>query len=84
VAERHEGMLEASYNLAAIWAQLGERAKMLALLQRHFYVYEQTDDVRAKEMQEAREDIVFARYYADPDFVQLTALAKTHRPMHRH
>ena len=73
VAQRHEQMLEASYNLAAIYAQLGRKDQALAMLQRHFFVYEQFDAVRAKEMQEARDDVAFARYHQDPDFVKLTA-----------
>jgi tetratricopeptide (TPR) repeat protein len=73
VAKRHEQMLEASYNLAAIYAQLGKKDEALAMLKRHFFVYEQFDAVRAKEMQEARDDIAFARYHQDPDFVKLTA-----------
>jgi len=75
VAREHESLLEASYNLAAIWAQLGERDKALALLKRHFYAYEQLEAVRRKEMQEARVDIVFASLKADPAFQELTALA---------
>lgn len=73
VAQRHEQMLEASYNLAAIHAQLGHKDQALAMLRRHFFVYEQFDAVRAKEMQEARDDIAFARYHQDPDFVKLTS-----------
>lgn len=75
VAKRHEDMLEASYNLAAIHAQLGHREKALELLRRHFYAYEQFDAVRRMEMQEARDDIVFARYHQDPAFVELTKMA---------
>jgi tetratricopeptide (TPR) repeat protein len=75
IARRHEDLVAASYNLAAIYAQLGNKDKALAMLQRHFYVYEQFAAVRAKEMQEARDDIAFARYHQDPDFVKLTALA---------
>ena len=75
VAREHEPLLAASYNLAAIWAQLGERDKALALLRRHFYGYERLDAVRRMEMEEARVDIVFASLKRDPAFVQLTALA---------
>jgi tetratricopeptide (TPR) repeat protein len=75
IARRHEGMLEASYNLAAIWSQLGERERMLELLKRHFYEYERFDAVRRHEMLEARADIVFRGYHADPEFVALTSLA---------
>ena len=77
VAKKHEQTLAASYNLAVIYAQLGNKEKTLELLRRHFYVYEQFAAVRAKEMQEARDDIAFARYHQDPDFVKLTALADT-------
>jgi tetratricopeptide (TPR) repeat protein len=75
MAREHEPVLEASYNLAAIWAQLGNKPKALELLARHFYQYERFDAVRAREMQEARDDIAFARYHRDPDFVALTQLA---------
>ena len=68
-------MLAASYNLAAIYAQLGDRQKAFDYLRRHFYEYEKFDAVRAKEMTEARDDIVFARYHQDPVFVELTSLA---------
>ena len=75
IARRHSNVLAASYNLAAIYAQLGDKQKTLELLRRHFYVYERFATVRTKEMQEARDDIVFVRYHQDPDFVKLTALA---------
>lgn len=75
VAEAHESVLEASYNLAAIWAQLGKKEKALELLTRHFYQYERFDPVRTREMQEARDDIAFASYHRDPDFIALTQLA---------
>ena len=68
-------MLEASYNLAAIWAQLGRKEKALELLTRHFYQYERFDPVRTREMQEARDDIAFASYHRDADFIALTQLA---------
>lgn len=75
IARRHDGMLAASYNLAAIYSLLGDREKAFEYLHRHFYTYEQFDDVRAKEMQEARDDIVFKPYHEDPEFVELTQLA---------
>ncbi|HXT19643.1 MAG TPA: tetratricopeptide repeat protein [Thermoanaerobaculia bacterium] len=75
VAKKHEAMLSASYNLAAIHAQLGHREQALELLRRHFFVYEQFDAVRKMEMQEARDDVVFARYHGDEAFVALTGLA---------
>ncbi|MEM7050718.1 MAG: tetratricopeptide repeat protein [Acidobacteriota bacterium] len=75
IARANRGFLEASYNLAAIHAQLGQRAEAFELLRRHFYEYERYDAVRSKEMQEARDDIVFAAYHDDPEFIALTALA---------
>ncbi len=75
MAKKHEAMLSASYNLAAIHAQLGHRDKALELLRRHFFVYEQFDAVRRMEMQEARDDVVFVTLHEDPTFVELTALA---------
>jgi hypothetical protein len=45
------------------------------MLHRHFYDYERFDAVRAKEMKEAREDIVFTALKADPEFIAMTALA---------
>jgi tetratricopeptide (TPR) repeat protein len=75
MAKKHEAMLSASYNLAAIHAQLGHRDQALELLRRHFFVYEQFDAVRRMEMQEARDDVVFVTLHEDPTFVELTALA---------
>ena len=77
IARHNEDLVAASYNLAAIHAQLGNKDKALEMLRRHFYVYEKFDAVRAKEMQEARDDIAFAAYHHDPDFVKLTAMAET-------
>ena len=81
VAQAHEDLLCASYNLAAIHAQLGDRNKALALLKRHFYQYEQFDAVRSKEMMEARVDAVFASIVADPEFLALTDQADGKLPM---
>jgi hypothetical protein len=67
--------MSASYNIAAIYAQLGERDKALAFLKRHFYEYERYDAVREKEMMEARVDAVFVTLYKDAAFVDLTKLA---------
>ena len=72
IALRHEWMLAASYNLAVIHTQLGDKAKALELLRRHFYIYEKFDAVRAKEMQEARDDIAFVPIETDPEFMALT------------
>jgi tetratricopeptide (TPR) repeat protein len=75
IANEHEGMLCASYNLAAIHALLGNKGKAMELLHRHFYKFERYDSVRAKEMWEARVDYVFSSLKDDPAFVKLTALA---------
>lgn len=83
IAARHEGLLPASYNLAVIHAQLGDKDKALALLRRHFSVYEQFDAVRSKEMQEARDDVAFATLQQDPRFVAMTALADRDAAAHR-
>lgn len=79
IARANEEVMEASYNLAAIWAQVGDRKKAMELLRRHFYGYEQFDAVRAMEMQEARDDYMFAGLHADPEFQELTQLATRHR-----
>jgi tetratricopeptide (TPR) repeat protein len=73
IASEHEALLPASYNLAAIYAQLGQKDKALALLQRHFYEYERNKSVRSKEMMEARVDAVFSSLLSDPNFMLLTA-----------
>lgn len=73
IARANEKLLSASYNLAAIYAQLGQRDKALKLLKRHFHEYERYDAVRAKEMMEARVDAVFTSLMKDPEFVSLTA-----------
>jgi tetratricopeptide (TPR) repeat protein len=73
IARENEGLLPASYNLAAIFAQMGEREKALELLKRHFYQYERYEAVRSKEMMEARVDAVFASLKSDPAFIALTA-----------
>ncbi len=76
IAKEHETLLSASYNLAAIYALLGQKGKAMELLRRHFYEYERYDDVRAMEMWEARVDYVFATIKDDEDFVKLTAMAR--------
>jgi tetratricopeptide (TPR) repeat protein len=73
IARDNESLMPASYNLAAIYAQLGQREKALALLQRHFFEYERYQSVRTKEMMEARVDAVFATLRDDPAFVALTS-----------
>ena len=69
VARANEDLMCASYNLAAIYAQLGQTNKALALLKRHFFEYEKYDAVRSKEMMEARVDAVFASIVKDPEFL---------------
>jgi tetratricopeptide (TPR) repeat protein len=83
VAAANDGLMCASYNLAAIYAQLGERNKALALLKRHFFEYEKYDAVRSKEMMEARVDAVFASIVKDPEFIAMTAGADGKLPMPR-
>ena len=75
IAKDNENILAASYNLAAIYALIGNKGKAMELLRRHFYQYERYDAVRAKEMWEARVDYVFASLKDDPEFVKLTAMA---------
>jgi tetratricopeptide (TPR) repeat protein len=73
IARENEALLPASYNLAAIYAQTGQRDKALALLKRHFFEYERYEAVRSKEMMEARVDAVFVSLKTDPTFVALTS-----------
>ena len=73
IARENEALLPASYNLAAIYAQTGQREKALALLKRHFFEYERYQSVRSKEMMEARVDAVFVSLKSDPVFVALTS-----------
>jgi tetratricopeptide (TPR) repeat protein len=73
IARENEALLPASYNLAAIYAQTGQREKALSLLKRHFFEYERYEAVRSKEMMEARVDAVFVSLKADPAFVALTS-----------
>jgi tetratricopeptide (TPR) repeat protein len=81
IARENEKLLPASYNLAAIYAQAGQKQKALALLKRHFFQYERYDAVRSKEMMEARVDAVFASLMEDKDFMQLTSGADGKLPM---
>jgi hypothetical protein len=81
IAQDNEGLLPASYNLAAIYAQLGQKEKALKLPRRHFYEYERYKAVREKEMMEARVDFVFKSIVKDPDFLALTNLADGKLPM---
>jgi tetratricopeptide (TPR) repeat protein len=88
IARDNEGLLPASYNLAAVYAQLGQKDKALALLKRHFFEYERYQAVRTKEMMEARVDAVFASLLHDPAFLSLTSGADgkpdPSRPMSPH
>jgi len=83
IARANRGLLPASYNLAAIYAQTGHRQEALALLQRHFFRYERYQAVRAKEMMEARVDAVFDSLRQDSTFLALTSGAdgKLQMPM---
>lgn len=81
IARANIKLLPASYNLAAIYAQNGQREKALAFLKRHFYQYERYQSVRTKEMMEARVDAVFDSLRADPGFIALTRDADGRLPM---
>ncbi len=81
IAKENEPILCASYNLAAIYAQLGQKDKALALLKRHFFEYERYQSVRSKEMMEAKVDAVFASLYKDPTFLALTSGADGRLPL---
>jgi len=81
IARENEALLPASYNLAAIYAQAGQKEKALALLKRHFFEYERYQAVRSKEMMEARVDFVFASLREDPVFVALTSGADGRLPV---
>lgn len=85
IAQANEALLPASYNLAAIYAQAGQKDKALALLQRHFFEYERYQAVRSKEMMEARVDAVFETLKKDAGFVALTSgadgMLDANRPM---
>jgi tetratricopeptide (TPR) repeat protein len=72
IARANVNLLPASYNLAAIYAQNGQRDKALAFLKRHFYQYERYQSVRSKEMMEARVDAVFDSLRKDSAFIALT------------
>lgn len=81
IARDNESLLPASYNLAAIYAQAGQKEKALSLLKRHFFEYERYQAVRSKEMMEARVDAVFASLREDPEFVALTSGADGKLPV---
>jgi tetratricopeptide (TPR) repeat protein len=73
IAQANQNLLPASYNLAAIYAQTGNKQKALAFLKRHFFQYERYQAVRAKEMMEARVDAVFDSIRQDSSFLALTS-----------
>ncbi|MEZ5461925.1 tetratricopeptide repeat protein [Dokdonella sp.] len=81
IAQENEWLMSASYNLAAIYAQTGDKERALEMLERHFYTYERYNEVRAKEMMEARVDAVFDSIRAEEAFVQLTHLADGRLPV---
>ena len=81
IARENESLLPASYNLAAVYAQAGQKEKALSLLKRHFFEYERYQAVRSKEMMEARVDAVFASLREDPQFVALTSGADGKLPV---
>jgi tetratricopeptide (TPR) repeat protein len=81
IARDNVNLMPASYNLAAIYAQNGQRDKALSLLRRHFFQYERYQAVREKEMMEARVDAVFDSIRADHAFVALTSGADGKLPI---
>jgi tetratricopeptide (TPR) repeat protein len=72
IARDNVNLMPASYNLAAIYAQNGQRERALNLLRRHFFQYERYRAVREKEMMEARVDAVFQSIRTDREFIALT------------
>jgi tetratricopeptide (TPR) repeat protein len=81
IAKANIDLLPASYNLAAIYAQNGNKQKALELLQRHFYKFERYHAVREKEMMEARVDAVFDSIRHSEEFMALTKFADGKLPM---
>ncbi len=83
IARENMDLLPASYNLAGIFAQNGQREMALAMLKRHFFQYERYQAVREKEMMEARVDAVFDSLREDSVFLALTrgADGKLQMPM---
>jgi hypothetical protein len=72
IARANIRLMPASYNLAAIFAQNGQKDRALQLLRRHFFQYERYQAVREKEMMEARVDAVFDSIRFDREFIALT------------
>jgi len=81
VATENMNLMPASYNLAAIYALNGQKEKALELLKRHFYQFERYQQVREKEMMEARVDAVFDSIRMDKDFLALTSGADGKLPI---
>jgi len=81
IATAHIDLLPASYNLAAVFALNGQKQKALDLLKRHFYQFERYQQVREKEMMEARVDAVFDSIRMDKDFMALTSGADGKLPI---
>jgi tetratricopeptide (TPR) repeat protein len=81
IARDNVHLMPASYNLAAIYAQSGQRDKALSLLRRHFFQYERYHAVREKEMMEARVDAVFDSLRTDRAFLALTSGADGKLPI---
>src|SRR6266850_1967348 len=81
IARANVNLMPASYNLAGIFAQNGQREKALQMLRRHFYQYERYQSVRAKEMMEARVDAVFDSIRTDREFIALTKDADGRLPI---
>jgi len=81
IAKANKNLTGAFYNLAGIYAQNGQKDKALEMLRRHFYEYERYQEVRAKEMMEARVDAVFDSLRDDQDFLALTKDADGRLPM---
>jgi tetratricopeptide (TPR) repeat protein len=81
IARDNVNLMPASYNLAAIYAQNGQRDKALSLLRRHFFQYERYQAVRTKEMMEARVDAVFDSIRTDHTFIALTSGADGRLPI---
>jgi len=72
IATENINLLPASYNLAAIFALNGQKEKALEMLKRHFFSFERYQQVREKEMMEARVDAVFDSIRMDKEFLALT------------
>jgi tetratricopeptide (TPR) repeat protein len=81
IAKANANLKGAYYNLAGIYAQNGEKDKALEMLRKHFYEYERYQEVRSKEMMEARVDAVFDSMRADRDFLELTKYADGRLPI---